>query len=387
LESPNRDKNFEVEELRGWAALLVLFYHSVHSGAAAIGIKGWLVAGNNPLAAVLFEGHAGVALFMVLSGYILASGTFGKDISYAGFLRNRFLRIFPLMIVALVFSLYTAKDLDLGKIAAPFLLLANTGAAFTDPSGLAATVWTISVEFQFYLIAPFLFALVDRKKLLFFLSAMLLFWLLRMIVLLPLYAEPDAMYRLSYFTIVGRINQFMIGIGLAYLFETGRLSLKDSRKAAFLGLALVSVALIALLMVLNNAGGIYVWHFWRVVYPEVEALLWAAFVAAYLVSRPFVGTWVSRAIMAVGTISFSIYILHYAVQREFWNIVYPLYFSGWISSLYVVFAVTIVLASAVSALSWLSYKCIEKPFQDMRGTYLTARIKPFPDASAAQCKF
>src|ERR1700727_2720121 len=109
LESLNRSRSVEVDELRGTAALLLLFYHSVHSGAAAIGIQGWPIA-STPFAALLYEGHTGVALFMVLSGYILASGTFGKDISYAGFLRNRFLRIFPLMIVVLVFSLYTAKD-------------------------------------------------------------------------------------------------------------------------------------------------------------------------------------------------------------------------------------------------------------------------------------
>ena len=82
----------------------------MHSGAAAIGLKGWLFAGTNPLTVVLFEGHTGVALFMVLSGYILASGTFGKDISYAGFLRNRFLRIFPLLIVVLgVFALHSER--------------------------------------------------------------------------------------------------------------------------------------------------------------------------------------------------------------------------------------------------------------------------------------
>ena len=97
-------------------------------------------------------------------------------------------------------------------------------------------MWTISVEFQFYLIAPFLFLFVDRKGLKFLLSAMALFWLLRMIVLLPLIDAPDEMYRVSYFTIVGRINQFMIGIGLAYLFETGRLNLKASRKAGFVAL-------------------------------------------------------------------------------------------------------------------------------------------------------
>ena len=43
MDSPNRPRNHEVDELRGAAALLVLFYHSVHSGAAAIGID-WCIA-------------------------------------------------------------------------------------------------------------------------------------------------------------------------------------------------------------------------------------------------------------------------------------------------------------------------------------------------------
>jgi peptidoglycan/LPS O-acetylase OafA/YrhL len=376
LESPNRDKSREVEELRGWAALLVLFYHSMHSGAAAIGIREWLDAGSNPLAAIVFEGHTGVALFMVLSGYILARGTFGKDISYAGFLRNRFLRIFPLMMVVLVFSLYTAKDLDLGKIIAPLMLLANTKAAFTDPSGLAGTVWTISVEFQFYLIAPFLFLFADRRGLRFLLSAMVLFWLLRMIVLLPLRDDPAEMYRVSYFTIVGRINQFMIGLGLAYLFETDRLTLNGSRKVGFVGLALASVAATVLLMVLNRSGGIGAWHSWRIVYPEVEGLIGAAFIAAYLVSRPFEGWRLGGLMSGIGTISFSIYILHYAIQREFWNIIYPHFFGGTLTGLRGVFVTTALIAVPIVAMAALSYKCIEKPFQDMRGKYLKDRAVP-----------
>ena len=379
MESPNRDKIREVEELRGWAAMLVLFYHSVHSGAAAIGITGWAVA-STPIAALLYEGHTGVALFMVLSGYILASGTFGKDISYAGFLRNRFLRIFPLMIVALVFALYAAKDLDLGKAIAPFLLLANTQAAFTDPSGLAATVWTISVEFQFYLIAPFLFLFVDRKGFPFLLLAMLLFWLFRMIVLLPLSSDPAEMYRISYFTIVGRVNQFMIGIGLAYLFETGRLNLKGNRRAGFIGLALSGVSALTLLTVLNRSGGIYVWHFWRIIYPEVEGFIGAAFIAAYLISRPLEGWGLGVLVSRVGTISFSIYILHYAIQREFWNIVYPHFFGGVLTGRNGVFITTILIAIPIIGIASLSYRCIEKPFNDMRGKYLTPRTEPAKSA-------
>lgn len=352
--------------------MLVLFYHSTHSGAGAIGIRGWTDAGYNPLAALIYEGHTGVALFMVLSGYILASGTFGRDISYAGFLRNRLLRIFPLMIVVLVFSLYATKDLDLGKIAAPFLLLANTSAAFNDPVGIASTVWTISVEFQFYLIAPFLFLFTDRKGFRFLFAAMLLFWLLRMVIFLPLLNDPAILYRINYLTIVGRINQFMMGIGIAYLVETGRIDLRN-RKAGLVGLAISFAAILALMLTVNLQGGVWKWHAWHIVYPEVEGLVAAALIASYLMARPFLGLWIGGRLQAIGTVSFSIYILHYAVQREFWNIVYPQFLSHIFAGMLGVFTWTILISVPIIALAALSYWCIEKPFQDMRGKYLKPR--------------
>ena len=371
LQSPNRDKIREVDELRGWAAMLVLFYHSMHSGSAAIGIP---TITNSPIFVFLYEGHVGVALFMVLSGYILASGTFGKDINYVGFLRNRLLRIFPLMTVALVFSLSAVKELDLGKAIAPFLLLANTKAGFVEPSGIAATIWTISVEFQFYLVAPFVFLFVDRRGFAFLLPVMLLFWLLRMILLFPLSADPTELYRISYFTIVGRINQFMFGIGLAYLFDQGRLHLGGNRKAAFVGLALSGILAIAILTVLNHSGGMYKWQSWRIVYPEVEGLVAAVFIAAYVVGRPFdgwrLGGWISR----IGIISFSMYIFHFAIQREFWTLVYPQLFNGALASRTGVLIATVLISIPIIAISSLSYRCIERPFNEMRGKYLKPRV-------------
>jgi peptidoglycan/LPS O-acetylase OafA/YrhL len=171
----------------------------------------------------------------------------------------------------------------------------------------------------------------------------------------------------SYFTIVGRINQFMIGIGLAYLFDTGRFDLKATRMAGLVVLAIASAAALALLMVLNRSGGIYAWHLWHVVYPEVEGLSAAAFIAAYLVSRPLLGTWASGALMGIGTVSFSLYILHYAMQREFWNIVYPQFLGGVLTGRNGVFMATIMLAVPIIAMAALSYRCIEKPFQEIRG--------------------
>lgn len=377
MQSPNRPYYDEADQLRGLAALLVFFYHSVHSGRLAMGINGWPITHFPPLS-VLWEGHSGVALFMVLSGFILAKGTFDKDISYAGFLRNRALRIFPLMFLVLVFAVYGTAGLDLGHIVAPFLLLMNTKAAFVDPSGLAGTVWTAAVEFQFYLVAPFLFALVGRRGILkFALPSIVLFWAFRMIVLLPLHDKPQELYQISYFTIVGRVDQFIIGIGLAYLVDSGQLKMARRRIAGFIALGLAAIAITLLLWALNLGGGIYIWHFWHVLLPEAEALIWAAFLWGYLTARPleiFAPTRLLGAAMKyVGLISFSLYILHYSIQREFWTVIYPQYFNSMLSDLYEVVGVCVLLLVPVLALSALSYYCIEKPFIDMRGRYLSVR--------------
>lgn len=374
MKGPNRDYNFEAEELRGAAALLVFFYHSIHTGASTVaGTTGWL-SSNNPIAAFVFEGHTGVSLFMVLSGYILASGTFDQEINYWGFLRNRILRIFPLMIVVLVFSMYAAKATDLGSVIAPFLLLANMPFAFQDPSGLAGTVWTISVEFQFYLIAPFLFLFVKRYGVWnFLLPAMLLFWILKVIVLLPL--APDAQYRGNYFTIIGRIDQFLMGIGIAYLVFLKRLRFSDNRLQGVIFLVISSAGLLCLTSLLNRQGGLAVWHMWHLIYPEIEGLLWALFIVGYSAFHPFRESVVSRALRWVGTLSFSIYILHYAIQREWWIAFRYKIFGEVQTGMLGVFIISCGILVTVIALSSLSYRCIERPFLDMRRKYLVSNTR------------
>ncbi|HDA7334440.1 TPA: acyltransferase [Staphylococcus aureus] len=369
LRSPNRTYNLEADELRGGAALLVFFYHSISSGAPSVGAVTGRLTSENPFATLVYEGHTGVALFMVLSGYILASGTFDRDISYRGFLKNRMLRIFPLMFVVLVFSLYTAKSVDLGSVAAPFLLLANLPIAISSPSNLSGTVWTISVEFQFYLIAPFLFLFAGRYGLArFLLPAMLLFWLLKIIALLPL--APAEQYRANYYTIVGRIDQFMIGIALAYLIHIRKFSIVANRTLGVCFLAASSLGVLALTWIVNQQGGLPAFRWWHLAYPEIEALLWAAFIAGYLAATPLRRTRVSAAFRWIGTLSFSIYILHYAVQYEFWTAIRLGYLGSVQTGMLGVFVLSFGVLVAVLLLSTLSYHCIEKPFLEMREKYL-----------------
>ena len=107
MRSPNIRYLPAVDHLRAFAALLIVFYHGLHvfSYQARFGrdfaTDHWLQAGN-PLLAVLAEGHTAVALFMVLSGFILTVGALEGGVSWAGFIRNRLLRTYPLFLLAMV---------------------------------------------------------------------------------------------------------------------------------------------------------------------------------------------------------------------------------------------------------------------------------------------
>jgi len=72
-----------VDEVKGWAMLLVLIYH----GGGALGL-------NNPL-----HGEVGVDVFLIVSGFMLARGA--QDLSWAQFVQRRLLRIYPAYWLAL----------------------------------------------------------------------------------------------------------------------------------------------------------------------------------------------------------------------------------------------------------------------------------------------
>lgn len=367
----------ELLQLRGLAALLVFFYHSTHSARNAGGAEGWPIA-NNPISAILWEGHSAVALFLVLSGFLLATLAFDRQDTYLQFIERRVRRIFPLMLIVLVFGLYTVKDIDFGQILAAFLMLRNTTASFNDPAGLTGTLWTVAVEFQFYLVAPIIFALTMRGKFArFILPAIALMWLLRMIVLLPLHDNGGELYRISYFTIVGRANQFLVGVGLAYL-----VFVRPPTRGRHWRIALaVSALLVALfLWAVNFGGGIGTYRAWHVFLPEIEAIVWAFFLLSFWMSNPVRWKPAAEFLKFMGTISFGVYVIHFAVQREFWTLVYPKFLGAPSLNLAAATAVNIGLLAFVSAVAALSWYYIEKPIKGWRREAVTAP----PDAAMAR---
>jgi peptidoglycan/LPS O-acetylase OafA/YrhL len=110
----------------------------------------------------------GMLLFFTLSGYLMGKGFYtGKyDLSRQGvtlYLRNRFLRIFPLMFVVglLVIILQAPQMLSAPQAGVKLLLFEfnYNGEAEGDGSDTVGAFWSLSTEWQYYLLVPAAFAI------------------------------------------------------------------------------------------------------------------------------------------------------------------------------------------------------------------------------------
>jgi len=151
MKSPNIKYLPALDHIRGYAALLVLLYHSLHLYAydqrfhRPFESDAWM-ATSNPLYAVLFEGHTAVALFMVLSGFLFEYGASGQRVQYLPFLRNRLLRIYPLYLALCILGLCFYPDrFSASKLVRTLLFQANIGGAL-DLGSFTTMFWAISVD-------------------------------------------------------------------------------------------------------------------------------------------------------------------------------------------------------------------------------------------------
>ncbi len=356
-----------VDHLRAYAALLVLLYHSVLK-LVPLQYKNWPKAGN-PLSAFIYEGHTGVSLFLVLSGFIFTYGSAGREIEYRTFLRNRLLRIYPLLIALLAVgvSVY-ASQLNPTQVIETLLPVQNLRAAnpTTYLGPYTALLWTITVEFQFYLIFPFLHRQLVRRGILGLLPLMLFLLLARWSALLigdaPVFGNTRDN---NYWTILGRLDQFLIGMIAATVALRVTLASRLLRWALPVGLVGMAMAL----YLFNLGGGWPNEAGWRVFWPTCEAALWALVVLGYLAVLHGRHGPVSKVIAAVGTISYSMYLLHLTVLDILVSNGLVLH-APRMPLLAALFTGLFCLFPLVVLVSTLTYHAIEKPFLDLRRRYL-----------------
>lgn len=321
---------------------------------------------------LFWEGHTAVALFMTLSGFLFARICQNKSLDYKGFIQNRILRIYPLFLTAIFLALYIApQEQPIMKLLGSIFCLQNVFGV--EQELITPALWTIAVEFQFYLLFPFLlsFQQQDGNKALWKIIALAV--LARGLVFMMTGTINDLAYR----TIFGRIDQFLIGMILGLGFQSFKGALKSPVHTVLSGI----LAMAAIIGFHKIGGWEYSSHspIW-IVFPLIESCIWGYFISAYCASSWGFGKSISNKLAALGTLSFSMYVTHFFFSRILCIWMYPRIEKLWIASFGIAphgsqliwmafFFSLLVVLPITCATSWLTYNAIELPFLRMRIKY------------------
>lgn len=359
----------KLDHLRFFAALLVIVYHYYHFKTHFYnGGKSPHVISSSPLSAFIIEGHTGVSLFLVLSGFIFAVIAWSKELSYGEFIRNRLLRIMPLYATVLAVACLISKS-SLAQLLASLTFTAGLVPG-VDDIRITPHLWTIALEFQFYLLFPFLIQFMQQQGLRYAIGLIGLCIAIRL--LLWGLGDLKDLKTLVYNSLLGRMDQFVIGMAAGIGYQSGALARRFPwLKRAWSPVVGAALAILSI-WAFHRSGGLFrtgdksllwvVWTTW-------EGAVWALVILTYCLSRFELPARASRSLAFLGTLSFSLYVNH-------WFFVNTTPWQKWVPKLVSNFPMNALVSACLFVLpglivfSWLTYRVIEKPFFDLRRPYL-----------------
>jgi rhamnosyltransferase len=185
---------------------------------------------------------------------------------------------------------------------------------------------------------------------------------------------------IAYWTIVGRIDQFVFGM----LFALIQINTPVSRNVLRWIAGIAFAAFLVLWHQFDRMGGFH--HFdgspspsplWIFI-PTVEAIAWGSLIALYDGATFRMPQWLDRFLARIGEWSYSIYLLHFfpmvLLRNVFWNA------EGSAGNFYIALIAANVAFLAFLPVAALSYNYFEKRFLVYRRRYLRA---PATEAAAA----
>lgn len=341
-----------IDHLRAVAVFLVVFWHFAHGGAGVALLPfefvppGWAF----PLSLVE-EGHSGVALFMVLSGFIFTAIIGERSVVYHRFLINRVLRLGPMLV--LVMAPYCLR----GDVT-----LADILRGFVRDGWAADGSWSIMVELHFYLLLPLLLAVPRANRIKVWSAILLGAVLLR----LGLFAWRGDVKELATWSLVGRLDDFLLGMILA------QVSPRLSRSAtAVMAARLTVVAFLLFYHLFNGVGGERLSAqspLW-IVLPTIESIGFAALIFLYSASSRALPPPIGRMLASIGAASYSIYLLHFTVVVVCLRVLDAWGMAKRLDAL-AIMALSLPLFAICFGFGWLTYRFIEKPILSLRVPYL-----------------
>lgn len=346
-----------MDHLRFYAAALVVVYHGFVESMGHFG-----EVSSNPIKGLFMQGHTGVGLFLILSGFLFGSIGEGKEIQYGRYIFNRITRIYPLYIFAIITALSIGYT-DYSSVQTLLFTIPVVSLSELSKLPMFGQLWTIAVEFQFYLIFPFIMMAINRKGIryafcLLALMIFLKFWIFHM---------KGTVREVSYMTLIGRLDQFLIGMIFAHFMSRNKEALQNP-----LHLILSAAIVLTVMFVFNLLGGYFgtphlgIW----VVWPAIEAAMWGYFACSYIRCSMEFPSISDKILSFFGETSYSIYIMHMVAISFVYGLVPRLNISGSERTDALLTSALVALpASLVLAIG--TFYLVEKPFFHFKKKYTT----------------
>lgn len=373
MHAPRRTPPHEIAALDAVRGVAIALVFAHHCEGPINGLGKWLVP-YGPVRAYVANGHTGVTLFFLLSGFLITRPFLrelfdGRRVSRRAYFTRRARRILPLYFAAVAVGTITnARSLADLRHGLPYLAFLH-GFGLTTPLPEWSWVWwSLATEVQFYLLLPALVSLWARHQQLAALGvvAYAVTYLLYAVGLAkPL--PPAAALHLSE-SLFGQAPTFLVGAVLAFAYDRRR-EQWQARAARWLASGRGDVALLAVLYLLGEwLRYIGRWKRWDLeaawpIFHVPEALLWGA-VVGLLLFAPLVlrRAIVTAPLCTLGLLSYSVYVLHVPVilavvpwVKRWW----PALATGWhVGSV----GLCLAIAAVTLALAHVTYRLIERPW-------------------------
>ena len=367
----SRDYVASLTGLRGVAALSVFLYHY---GALNPGIRLDLSVPiiGQALQFPLGFGFAGVDLFFVLSGFLLALPFARATLSnshqpaFGTYYKRRLLRVFPAyyaqLAIILVFGTWfiTFKPVNGISLLAHLTMFFNIGGDPVRP--LVGLWWTLPVELSFYLLLPLIASFLRPVKWVILLTlCILLSMIYRLWSADHFIAAPAGGVFLAASHLPGSLPEFLLGSSAALLVQW--LNLKSIKKPSpgILDSLFLTGSALALLwlwgVLLPNGAAYWSGHWSMLIAPVALGLPLSMMVLSF-----YWGSRIGRLLFAnpvvyfLGLISYSLYLWHFVVMQQ----AVVVFGSTWSNlSETTRFLYSLILVVLVST---VSYYLFERPF-------------------------
>ena len=319
-------------------------------------------------------GFTGVDIFFVISGYLITGNILDTlragSFTFSDFYQRRIRRIFPALLVVLLFTFATAltvrRDDELFSVLRPFGATYHgivAGAAFvtnftllhgsnyftqTGTTQPLLHLWSLAIEEQFYIVWPlFLFGLF-RLRLVALPFVLAIAAVSFGFNVLTVQTSPE----LAFYSPQARAWELMLGAALACVGVVGGSSgaswPRTGHARSAIGMALIVIGLFALTRNSTFPG-------WAALLPALGAVLVISAGPNALLNRYVLGT---RPAVAVGLASYSFYLWHWPTLLLLEKYTAP-FATGSPQRQLLKAAALLCCAGA----TWLTFRFVESPFR------------------------